>query len=96
MFAATGDEFATISAGKVELRAGPNTIEVTRGWGYFDVDYVELVPAAINRKLMKPPSKPVDPEATKEARKLLSTLIGAYGSKNALRAIRRRGHRLHC
>jgi hypothetical protein len=32
------------SAGKVELAAGMNRLAVERGWGYYDIDHLELVP----------------------------------------------------
>lgn len=81
MFRHTGDVFATQAAGKVELRAGTNTLAMEKGWGYFDVDYIELVPANAPPKLHKPPKTPVDPLATARTRALLGSLVNQYGTK---------------
>ncbi len=79
MFPATGDVFAVHSAGKVELKDGLNTVTIERGWGYFDVDYVEFVPATVAGPPAKPPKTPVDPKATPKARALLAALVDRYG-----------------
>jgi len=76
----TGNAFGTTSAGKIELVSGQNTVEIERGWGYFDVDCIELVPSEVNRALLKPPAVPSDPNASQGARNLLKSLIDSYGS----------------
>ena len=81
MFAGTGETFATASAGKVELRQGANTVEIDKGWGYFDIDYVEFVPATISHALKKPPLKLADAHATANTRALFAKLIASYGSR---------------
>jgi mannan endo-1,4-beta-mannosidase len=81
MFAATGDDFGTTSAGKVELKTGENTLEIVRGWGYYDVDYIEFVPTTIDRKLRKPPVRPADPQATPQVWALLASLTRGYGHR---------------
>ena len=43
MFDKTGEEFAVHRAGLAELPAGKNAITLKKGWGYYDVDYLELV-----------------------------------------------------
>lgn len=80
MFAGTEDVFATTSAGKVELRAGANTLEIDKGWGYFDVDYIDLVPAKINRTLRKVPLKLADSQASAQSRALFGRLLATYGT----------------
>ena len=77
-FAATGDAFATSPAGKLELRAGDNTIEIRRDWGHYDIDRVELIPTVLPLP-RHPPAEPVDPHATPAARSLLKTLVDDYG-----------------
>ncbi|MDR3692516.1 MAG: glycosyl hydrolase [Fimbriimonas sp.] len=75
----SGERFGVVNAGKVELTAGRNVIEVERGWGYFDLDYVELIPAVVSHALRRPAARLVDNKATPEARELLGRLIGSYG-----------------
>lgn len=78
LFAPTGDAFATHAAGKVELRDGPNTVAIEKGWGYYDIDALDLVPATI--PALKKPSKALsDPKATAKARALMSELVDRYG-----------------
>jgi mannan endo-1,4-beta-mannosidase len=81
MFAGTGDKFAAANGGKVELVNGPNTIAIGRGWGYYDIDALDLIPAGPDPRLPKPSAVPVDPQATPQARALLKTLVGFYGVK---------------
>lgn len=81
MFAATGDAFAVCAAGKVELKDGLNTIAFEKGWGYYDVDAIDFVPAAVPPKPRRLPAAPVDPKATPRARALWRFLAGEYGRK---------------
>lgn len=81
MFASTGKKFATISAGKVELVAGENTVAIERGWGYFQINSIELVPTKVVSTLPKLPNKLSDPKATAATRALFTTLLQAYGNK---------------
>jgi mannan endo-1,4-beta-mannosidase len=80
MFPATGTRFATTSAGKVELKTGRNTVEIDKGWGYFDVDYVEFVPSKVTHSLRKPPLILADANATAKTKALLANLLNSYGS----------------
>ena len=73
------DRFGVHRAGKVELKDGENEIAVERGWGYYDLDYVELVPAPAPPPLRKPPRAPVDRQASPGARRLMAMLVDAYG-----------------
>ena len=81
MFSGTGDKFATADGGKVDLIDGPNTVAIGRGWGYYDIDALDLIPAGPDPRLPKPSAVPVDPQATPQARALLKTLVGFYGTK---------------
>lgn len=75
----TDTMFRPHSAGRLELVAGENTISFERGWGYYDVDYIELEPTSLPPPPKKPPNKLVDPKATKEARDAFAMLIDRYG-----------------
>ncbi|CAN5436545.1 glycosyl hydrolase [soil metagenome] len=75
----TDQTFRPHAAGRVELGAGDNTIRFERGWGYYDLDYIELEPVPL-----PPPPKHVartlvDPKATPEARDVFARLCDAYG-----------------
>ena len=79
MFSATGDAFALKPAGKVELKAGKNTVSIEKGWGYYDIDAVDFVPITGNTPLPTPTSVPADKDATPAARHLLTALVKNYG-----------------
>lgn len=81
MFPATGDTFATQDAGKVELKDGENTVEIQRGWGYYDIDALDLTPAAAAVASSKPPVTLSDPQATPQAHALMAYLVSQYGQK---------------
>ena len=81
MFPATGEKFALHDGGKVELAAGANTLEIQRGWGYYEIDAVDLVPAAAPAPLTAVPEIPSDPQATPQARALLHSLVQTYGAQ---------------
>ena len=77
-FPATGDAFATLSFGKVEFKAGDNVLELEKGWGYFDIDRIELIPTE-RPEMKKPPATLTDKDATPAAKALLKTLLDDYG-----------------
>ena len=81
MFPATGDTFGTFSSGKVELKAGENTVEIDRGWGYYDIDALDLVPVKETRPLAAIPDKLADPLTTPAARALFRRLTSLYGKQ---------------
>jgi mannan endo-1,4-beta-mannosidase len=81
MFPASGQAFATASAGKVELKSGRNSVEIDKGWGYFDIDYVEFVPAKIGRAPKAPPATLADTHATAKTKALFGRLLSGYGAK---------------
>lgn len=69
------------SVGRVELMDGPNEVSIERGWGYYDVDYLELVPVGPPPRLRKPSARLVDRRATASARALYARLLRDYGTK---------------
>ena len=79
MIPATGDAFRAGELGKVELKAGENEIAVERGWGFYDVDYLELSPAKSPAPLKRLPLHLSDPNAGPEARRLYADLLRGYG-----------------
>ncbi len=81
MLPKTGEVFSTVSLGKVELREGENTLAIEKGWGYYDVDALDFLPAKVNAALLKPSTKLADPKATREARALMAFLVSHYGDK---------------
>ena len=81
MLPSTGRVFATQAGGKVELSAGRNTLTVERGWGYYYVNALDLVPAPPPPAPVKPPATLSDPDASAGTRALMRRLVGLYGVK---------------
>ncbi len=81
MLPRTGNVFAMHPAGKVELTAGRNTLAVERGWGYYDINSMDLTPAPPPSPLAKPPLTLSDPHASAGTRALMRRLVGLYGTK---------------
>jgi mannan endo-1,4-beta-mannosidase len=80
-FAGTGQVFAMHQAGKVDLTEGDNTLTLNKGWGYYDIDYIELTavpPASPPKSLSRTLS---DPAATPEALALWGRLVDSYGKR---------------
>ena len=73
-------KFTSASLGTFLLKEGQNTITIFRGWGYFDVDYIQGSPAAVTLPA-KPPKTLVDAQATQSTKGLFSYLVDQYGSK---------------
>ena len=76
---ATGEQFALLRVGRVELAAGSNTIVVAKGWGFYDVDRVELTPSRARGAPQPPPVQAVNPRADDASRDLLARLASGYG-----------------
>ena len=81
MLPESGNAFSSQPAGRVELADGVNTVEMDRGWGYYDVDALDLTPAPPPTPLAPIPATLSDPKATPEARALMSSLVRTYGAK---------------
>jgi mannan endo-1,4-beta-mannosidase len=78
---ATGKKFVAIRSGQIELVSGANTIAIERGWGYFQINSLELEPAKSPVPLRPVPAKLSDPKATVATRTLFADLRRAYGTK---------------
>jgi mannan endo-1,4-beta-mannosidase len=73
--------FAPHAAGRVELSEGANTLTIEKGWGYYEIDAIELRPAAPPAPPAKPPVTLSDRSAMPEARQLYARLIDSYGER---------------
>jgi mannan endo-1,4-beta-mannosidase len=72
--------FAEDRAGLFRLASGTNLLEISRGWGYYDVDYLEF------RPFKPPPRAPIasrlnDPLADASTQVLMNYLASQYGHK---------------
>ncbi|MES2463961.1 MAG: glycosyl hydrolase [Armatimonadota bacterium] len=72
--------FATREVGVVELAAGENVLTVGRGWGYYEIRAIELLPAPSASPLRPVRAVPVDAKATRTTRRLLKQITAKYGS----------------
>jgi mannan endo-1,4-beta-mannosidase len=79
MFPATGQTWATHDAGKIMLAAGVNTLTVQKGWGYYNIDALDVVPAAPDPLPLPVSATLSDPDATPQARALMRYLVSHYG-----------------
>lgn len=79
-FLPTGDAFATHTHGLIELPRGQSVLTLGGGWGYFELADITLTPARRPPPPARPPSVPVNPHASPEARALLQTLTRLYGT----------------
>ncbi|MDD3275657.1 MAG: glycosyl hydrolase [Kiritimatiellales bacterium] len=70
--------FETRPYGRIHLRAGDNTIRIGTDWGYVDIDSIQLSPAPAPVPFHISP-KPVNPNASPEAKQLYSTLRSSFG-----------------
>jgi mannan endo-1,4-beta-mannosidase len=76
----TGSTFGVHRLGRVELNSGTNTLTIEKGWGFYDIDYIELAPSGPIAPPAKPPATLTDQQATPEARALMRKLVDAYGT----------------
>ena len=81
MFAASPERFSVASAGKVELKEGDNILSIERGWGYYQIDALDLTPASAPAPLKKIAPRLADPQATPKARALMASILSRYGSQ---------------
>ena len=75
------DGFQTEIVGRVELKDGHNTLALEKGWGYYDIDALDLMPIVVEQSLAKPPATLADAQATPAARALMKFLVGQYGQR---------------
>lgn len=76
----TSAMFASTGAGRYLLKEGLNTVTIYRGWGYFNVDYIQFTPTTASLPA-KPPKTLVDASATQSTKGLFAYIIDQYGSK---------------
>lgn len=81
MFPSSPKHFANFDAGLVELKAGKNVVSIGRGWGYFSIDSVTFTAAATPPPPVRPSPQLSDPDATLQARSLMSHLVAVYGRR---------------
>jgi mannan endo-1,4-beta-mannosidase len=80
MLPGTGPGFAVHRAGRFLLKEGENTIRIRKGWGWWRLDYIELVPAAL-LPLTAPDGPLADSNADAAARRLYALLRDLYGRR---------------
>lgn len=73
------ETFTPFDAGLLELPKGENLLDIGGGWGFYEITGLDLRPARVPPPPAPGPAIPVDPEATPEARALLSMLAACYG-----------------
>ncbi|HEX8427831.1 glycosyl hydrolase [Hymenobacter sp.] len=77
---ANGALFEKADAGVFYLKDGLNTVVVGRGWGYYNIDYIELTPTSV--ALPAPvPATLTDAQATPATQALFGYLRSLYGTK---------------
>ena len=80
MLKQTPTGFSSASGGKFLLKEGLNNVTIYRGWGYFDIDYIQLTPTTAPLPT-KPPKTLVDARPSLSTKGLFSYLVDQYGSK---------------
>ncbi len=81
MFPSSPKHFSNFDFGLVELKTGKNVVSIGRGWGYFSIDSITFVPAQSPPPPMRPSAHLSDPDATPQARSLMSHLVEVYGRR---------------
>ena len=77
-FKNSGSRWGRTSAGKILLPAGSNSFYIMNGWGFFQVDYIDVAQGSVEPP--KPPPKTLsNPNATVEADKLMAYLVDTFG-----------------
>lgn len=67
--------FESVKAARIMLEEGENTIKIERGWGYYDIDYVEIQALDISDYQVAPITEKLsNPNATPEAVELMNYL----------------------
>ncbi|WP_364145528.1 glycosyl hydrolase [Paenibacillus sp. LPE1-1-1.1] len=70
--------FTLTSAGKLLLNAGTNTITFTSGWGWYDIDYIQLEKSVVSTD-HNITANLVNPNASAETKTLMRYLADQYG-----------------
>jgi mannan endo-1,4-beta-mannosidase len=72
--------FFEIKVGTIVLKAGSNSIAITEGWGWYELDYIRITqPAALTPWNLD--AVPVSPNSSSEAVKLWNYLKDNFGKK---------------
>lgn len=71
--------FATFAAGLVELTNGINSLQVSGGWNWYEIDRAELIPTNAPAPPLPVPATLVNANATFAAKMLMADLVAAYG-----------------
>jgi mannan endo-1,4-beta-mannosidase len=79
-FDLSGSQFREDRAGIFSLTGATNTLQIHRGWGWYNVDYFELRPATIRTPAPIQPQL-VDDLATPSTQHLMNYMASIYGSK---------------
>ncbi|CAM4511220.1 mannan endo-1,4-beta-mannosidase [Paenibacillus endophyticus] len=71
--------FQEVSAGKVQLQSGDNTVKINLGWGWYNIDYIIVTSAEVGgshqvEKILS------NPNATPETQALMNYLVDTYGN----------------
>jgi mannan endo-1,4-beta-mannosidase len=76
----TASSFSLDRAGLFNLTGATNTLQIQQGWGYYDIDYLELRPATV-RPVTPISSHLSDPLANFNTQALMNYLAANYGVK---------------
>jgi mannan endo-1,4-beta-mannosidase len=77
-------QFERQTIARVDLAEGSNTVVLHKGWGFYEVDYLELKPAKPAPPRVPPAQTLSDPQLTPEARALFARLQASYGKTTML------------
>ncbi len=81
MFPSSPKHFSNFDSGLVDIKAGKNVVSIGGGWGYYSIDSVTFIPAPPPPPPSRPSAQLSDPEATPQARLLMSHLVAVYGRR---------------
>lgn len=75
-----GNQWGADRAGVFDLTQASNTLRVNRGWGWYNVDYLELRPFT-PPSVLPVPAQLSDPQASARTQMLMNYLVSQYGHK---------------
>jgi mannan endo-1,4-beta-mannosidase len=76
-----GNNFREVSFGKIHLKAGQNTIVISKSWGWFLIDYIRIAINTIPDTPFNISNTLVTPEPAAIAQKEFQYLIDQFGKK---------------
>lgn len=71
--------FGSYAAGLVQLTNGVNTLQISGGWNWYEIDRADLIPAVVPPLPLPVPTTLSDSNATFAARMLMEDLVADYG-----------------